>query len=82
MNVIHKDLTLLPPHPGTCHACAVAHEPDQPHNAQSLYYQVRFRMEFGRPPTWADAMAHCSESVQSAWRAALAERGIIVEAQP
>lgn len=69
---------LLPPEPGLCKECAVKHDPSQPHNRQSLYYQYHFYGEHGRWPTWADAMAHCSDAVQSQWKAALAERGVDV----
>lgn len=60
---------------GKCPECAVKHEPDQPHNAQSLAYQYDFRARHGRWPTWADAIAHCSPEVQAAWKRALQEQG-------
>lgn len=59
---------LLPPAPGKCQECAVAHDPGQPHNQQSLYYQMRFHAEHGRYPTWSDAMTHCSAEVRELWR--------------
>lgn len=59
---------LLPPAPDKCPICAVDHPADQPHDAQSLYYQYRFRAVRGRWPTWADAIAHCTADVQAAWR--------------
>lgn len=68
--------TLLPAPPGVCSQCARDHEPDEPHDAQSLHYQYAFYAEHDRWPTWDDALAHCSEDVQAAWRQALAERGI------
>jgi hypothetical protein len=52
--------------------------PTQPHNQQSLAYQYDFYGKNGRWPTWADAMAHCDESVKAQWTAALKERGIAV----
>jgi hypothetical protein len=58
---------ILPPKPGHCSVCGVAHEPAIPHNAQSLYYQYAFYGEFGRWPTWADAVAHCSDEMQALW---------------
>lgn len=77
-----KDMTLLPPLAGTCPECAVTHDPALPHNAQSLYYQYKFRQKNGRFPTWNDAMAHCTDEVRALWIEALAEHGVIVEAQP
>lgn len=71
--------TLLPPKPGTCSECAVDHPSEQPHNAESPYYQYRFFDLHGRWPTWADAMAHCDEQVQAFWRAELAAHGVEVE---
>lgn len=72
--VIAKPM-LLPPPEGCCRICAVKHEPDFPHNAQSLFYQMRFRMRYGRDGTWADCAAHCTEQMQATWRKMLEERG-------
>lgn len=60
-------MMLLPPKQDTCPICATAHEPDQPHNAQSLYYQYRFYGVRGRWPTWADAVAHCPACIKEYW---------------
>lgn len=62
--------------PGTCPECAVKHEPEQPHNQQSLVYQYKFYDQHGRWPTWADAMAHCPDDVKTYWKEALSKRGI------
>jgi len=59
---------------GLCPECAVVHEPEEPHNAQSLYYQYKFYGQHNRWPTWADAIAHCSLEIQGLWREALKER--------
>jgi hypothetical protein len=64
-------MILLPPKPNTCPACATSHEPELPHNLQSLYYQQRFRMRHGRWPTWADAAGHCTPHVVTLWRKAM-----------
>lgn len=56
-----KTMTLLPPAPGRCVECASIHDPDQPHNLLSLYYQVKFFQEHGRTPDWNDATAHCAD---------------------
>lgn len=64
--------------PGTCPECAVVHDPEMPHNQQSLTYQYKFYDKHGRWPTWKDAMAHCTEEMKQAWMEALAERGITV----
>jgi hypothetical protein len=69
---------LMPAPPGACSQCAVDHEPDQPHNQGSLFYQYAFNAEHGRWPTWADAMAHCTERVQECWKQRLAQHGIEV----
>lgn len=65
--------TLLPPAPDVCQECAVDHAHDQPHNAQSLYYQQRFYATHGRYPTWSDALAHCTPEVQALCRRELAK---------
>lgn len=75
-----EGMFLLPPAPHLCQDCAAQHAPDQPHNAQAMFYQVKFQMEHGRAPTWADAYAHCAPGLQAAWRAALIERGVDVDA--
>lgn len=67
-------MMLLPPAEGTCPICARAHEAQQPHDAQSLYYQFRFYGVRGRWPTWADAVAHCSDVVRAHWERELRAR--------
>lgn len=62
--------------PGTCPECAVAHDPEAPHNQQSLAYQYKFYDKNGRWPSWADAMAHCSPEVKAATREILINNGI------
>lgn len=71
-------MTLLPPRPEACQECAKypAHPAEQPHDRTSLYYQMKFQMENGYPPTWMDAMAHCSLEVQIAWERELRKRGL------
>lgn len=65
--VEHRTMMLMPAAPGTCPMCAVKHKPADPHNQQSMFYQMRFKMAHGRWPTWADAVAHCPSSVQVMW---------------
>lgn len=71
-------MMLLPPHPDACQVCAVKHEPEQPHNPQSLYWQVARQMDGLPPPTWADALAHVTPELRAAWVTALAGHGVIV----
>jgi hypothetical protein len=68
-------MKLLPPPEGCCGICASKHEPKQAHNAESLFFQVRFRMRYGRDGTWADAIAHCPERIQRYWIGALRYAG-------
>lgn len=63
---------LVPPPARCCQVCAVEHDPLEPHNQQSLYYQVAFNAVQGRPPTWADALAHCDDERKTVWRRELA----------
>jgi hypothetical protein len=67
---------LLPPAPGLCHECGHKHEPDQPHNAQTLYYQYGFANKHGRWPTWKDAVAHCTPEIQKLWKSQLESLGV------
>lgn len=72
-------MMLLPPKEGLCPECATDHPPEMPHNAQSLFYGVKFQMENDRSPDWRDAMAHCDEETKARWTAALIEAGVDVE---
>lgn len=68
-------MMLLPPAPGCCQQCAVKHAPEQPHNKQSLFYAFWFQNQFGRAPTWADALEHCTLEVRAHWTAELRRAG-------
>ena len=67
-----QTMALLPA-PDVCQECACVHAPAEPHNRDSLYYQLRFHRAHGRLPGWSDAMSHCSALVQAEWRAVLVE---------
>jgi hypothetical protein len=67
---------LMPAKPGKCQVCAVEHDPAQPHNKRSLFYQYAFFNEYGRWPTWADAMEHCDDEVKRVWKEALEKMGV------
>ncbi|HEY9657636.1 MAG TPA: hypothetical protein V6C65_04165 [Allocoleopsis sp.] len=69
-------LHLLPPAPGLCQQCAIDHPSEQPHDATSLFYGFWFVGLHGRSPTWADAMAHCTEEVKQVWSEYLSGIGI------
>lgn len=64
---------------GECSQCAWVHPPEQPHNQPTLAYQYSFFAEYGRWPTWRDAMAHCRPEVQEQWIAELMSRGVDVD---
>lgn len=68
-------MILLPPREDVCQACAVKHMSEEPHNAQSQYYQYWFYGTHGRWPKWADAVAHCKPEVRSLWRKVLERLG-------
>jgi hypothetical protein len=61
---------------GTCPDCATKHEPNWPHNQQSLFYQYKFYNEYGRWPTWEDAMAHCDDEMKAFWSENLRKLGV------
>jgi hypothetical protein len=74
-------MTLLKPKPGLCQECAVKHEPEAPHDATSLYWQMNRKMA-GKPANWRAAMAHCSPEVQAAWTEKLTQMfGIDVDGE-
>ena len=70
---------LLPPAKDKCQTCAADHDPSQPHNAHSLYYQTAFNMGHDRAATWLDAMEHCDEATREIWPRELEARGIDVK---
>lgn len=74
-----EEIKIKAPRPGACKICATVHKPGQPHDRDSLYYQNWFRKRHKRFPTWADAMAHCTEDVKAEYTAILAKRGIVIE---
>ena len=73
---ISNSLSLLSPPPDLCQECAIKHDLDEPHNPDSLYYNLWFKQQHDRVPTWTDAIAHCSPEVKAAWIESLAENGI------
>lgn len=66
---------IMPCKPGTCAICGVDHQPEMPHNAQSLYYQYTFKGRHGRWPTWADAVAHCTKEMKANWKREITKLG-------
>lgn len=69
-------MMLLPAAPGTCVHCATAHGEGSPHNFQSIFYGMRFKMKWGRDPTHADCVAHLPEEVRLRYREVLPDFGI------
>jgi len=51
-----------------CTVCAQVHAASEPHDPDSLTYQLVFHGLHGRWPTWTDAMAHCLPAVRRLWR--------------
>jgi len=66
---------LMPAPPGICPVCAARHESWLPHDPDSLRYRMTFHAMTGRPPTWADAIAHCGDAMRALWTAELNKRG-------
>lgn len=79
-NSAFTKMMMLPAKEGTCEQCATKHEPEQPHNAQAMFYQYYFYNETGKWPNWTDAMAHCSDKVKEFWISHLKQAGVDVEA--
>ena len=73
-----QEIKVVPPVPGSCKICATKHDPSEPHDRDSLYYQNQFYKKHKRFPTWNDAMNHCSAAVQEEYIKRLAKRGIFV----
>lgn len=79
MNDSLEEVKVVAPVPGACPICATRHDPKEPHDRDSIYYQNYFRKKYKRFPTWADAMSHCNESQKRDFKKKLARRGIIIE---
>ena len=79
MMAVEKMLGIWPPRPDICPICATDHQANEPHNPESLYYQMRFRQRNGVFPNWGDAMRHCPKDVQEAWKSRLREYGVAEE---
>lgn len=61
-------IMMLPAGAGRCEICNHEHPPEFPHNAQTVFYQMRFYYENGgRWPSWADAIAHCPPEIKERW---------------
>ena len=69
-------MTLLPPAADACQVCAREHPPEQPHDAQSLYWATARAMEGRSNATWHEAMEHCSAEVRAAWSERLVLKGV------
>ena len=77
IDLLEKSI-LLPPHPSKCQECATDHRPDQPHQADTMFYKMRVMKQHKRWPTWKDAMAHCSDQQKQWWTEQLAKHGVEV----
>lgn len=78
LKCVEKALFLLPPAADKCQECAITHPPEHPHNAQSLFYQMKFQLTNGRGASWIDAMAHCTPEMQAFWTKELTTAGVDV----
>jgi len=76
MDTNKPKIMMLNPPPDLCQECAVKHDPESPHNKNSLYYQMKFHSQNGRWPSWEDAMVHCPDSMKKIWIEEFESRGI------
>lgn len=76
-----NEIRLLAPGKAKCRICADRHSTHEPHNRNSLYYQMKFRRANGREPTWNDALADLSPLTQAYWRGELAKKGVTVSGE-
>lgn len=51
----------------------------EPHWMSFYYIYLHFYDEYGRVPTWEDAMAHCGVEVQADWLDRLRRSGAIID---
>lgn len=74
-----EEIRIIPPGPRACPLCATIHQPGQPHERDSLYYQYRFFKWQGRFPTWKDAISHCKN--KAAVIKDLEKRGVYLDSE-
>lgn len=74
-----EDIVISAPGRGKCPVCATKHDPADPHDPNSLFYQIGFWKRNRRFPSWADAMEHCSPMTKLVWMDKLKKRGIRVD---
>ncbi len=70
------EVRFLPPTKRTCPICADKHFKHEPHNRNSLYYQMMFFREHGRLPRWADALEDTSEMMRAYWMGEMKKKGV------
>ena len=73
------EIRLLAPGKNKCPICADRHSDREPHNRNSLYYQVKFRRKYHRFPQWDDTLAGLNQMMQAYWRGELAKAGVKTE---
>lgn len=69
-------IRIIPPTPGCCLTCYGHHGEREPHNRDSLWYQITFFAEHARYPSWRDAAAHCPEDVRERFLAEKKAEGL------
>ena len=73
------EIRLLPLDRWKCPICADRHSEKEPHNRNSLYFQMRFFQDHRRLPTWGDCLGHCSPFMRAYWRGEMAKKGVKAE---
>jgi hypothetical protein len=58
---------ILKPGEEMCQTCGVRHEENEPHDANSLYWNLHNELRNLPEPTWSDAIAHCDQDTQKHW---------------
>ena len=76
-----EDVRITAPVPGNCPVCATAHDAEEPHDLNSLYYQNQFFKSHRRFPTWSDALSHCGAMTKAKWIEKLRKNGIEIVLQ-
>ena len=70
------EIRILPLTRWTCPLCADRHTDKEPHNRNSLYYQMRFFQDHKRLPTWGDTIADCSQFRKAYWKMVMKNKGV------
>ena len=71
-----NEVRILPLSRWKCPICADRHTEKEPHNRNSLYFQMRFFQDHRCSPTWGDCLSGLSPLMKAYWRMEMKKKGV------